>query len=558
MTKKSVKELLTSAKLILLILLFCGLLSIPYLDFDRYYFTWFAFVPLLFAIEKASLKKTYFLATLAGTMAFASGMYWIVDFINIAKGSSENINVWLAFLNWVYCSQLIALVLVLFNWLRRNTSIHEFLLFPVLLASITSIYPMLFAMRLADSQINFHVALQATEFLGPYALDAIIALANIMIFRVLFIFSSTIGGNKNASSMSIIHSHDAKWAWGIGISLITIWLSYGVSALQRWELELLNWQTVKVGIIQPNEQPKLTTKKSIAGYSKAYPPELEMSERLAKLNPDLIIWPEAYPKQYLNDSKIKSAYQKAVEKMSVSLMFQDIRKVRDNQSGETLTHYNSAILIDQKGEQVGLYDKIKRIPFGEYVPLLDESSWLHGRIESFLGTFLTKYSMGQNHQLFKHDKLTIVPLICYETTFPSFVANAVSTALEQRQQNTELVNRGTMLVALSNDGWFGSTKQPYQHVMGSILRAVENRVTLVHVSNNGPSIVVTPQGKVVFASPLGQRGGFLVEVPVKVDSKRSFYGRYPNLFVNVLYSLLFLLISMTALRVSREKRSTHR
>ena len=340
MTKKSVKELLASAKLVLLILLFCGLLSIPYLDFERYYFTWFAFVPLLFAIEKASLKKTYILATIAGTMAFASGMYWIVDFINIAKGSNENINVWLAFLNWVYCSQLIALVLVLFNWLRRNTSIHEFLIFPVLLASITSIYPMLFAMRLADSQINFHVALQATEFRGPYALDAIIALANIMIFRVMFKFSSTVAGEEKSSSLSVRHRDDSKWAWGIGGSLIAVWLGYGAEAIQRWDVEVSNWQTVKVGIIQPNERPKLTAKKSIAGYSKAYPPELDMSERLANLNPDLIIWPEANPKQYLNDSAIKNAYQKAVEKMSVSLMFQDIRKVRDNQSGEILTHYN--------------------------------------------------------------------------------------------------------------------------------------------------------------------------------------------------------------------------
>ncbi len=558
MTKKSVKELLASAKLVLLILLFCGLLSIPYLDFERYYFTWFAFVPLLFAIEKASLKKTYILATLAGTLAFASGMYWIVDFIDIAKGSSENVNIWLALLNWVYCSQLIALVLVLFNWARRNTSIHEFLLFPVLLASITSIYPMLFAMRLADSQISFHMALQATEFLGPYALDAIIALANIMIFRVMFKFSSTVDGDKKASRSSVRHYHDSKWAWGIGGSLIVVWLGYGVGEIQWWDVEISNWQTMKVGIIQPNEQPKLTAKKSIAGYSKSYPPELDMSERLANLNPDLIIWPEAHPKQYLNDSAIKSAYLETVEKMSVSLMFQDIRQVKDVQSGKTLTHFNSAILIDEKGEQIGLYNKIKRIPFGEYVPLLDENSWLHGRIESFLGKFLTKYSKGQNHQLFENDKLTIVPLICYETTFPSFVANAVSTALEQRQQNTELVNRGTMLVALSNDGWFGSTKQPYQHVMGSILRAVENRVPLVHVSNNGPSIVVTPQGKVTFASPLGQRGGYLAEVPVKVDSKRSFYGRYPNLFTNALYIFLFLVISMSVLGQFKVKRSSHK
>lgn len=523
-------------------LLFSGLLSIPYLDFDWFYFTWFAFVPLLFAIQNASLRKTYFLGTLAGFLAFSSGMYWINDFINIAKGSVDNINGWLAVLNWLYCSQLIALMLVLFNWLRKNSRIHDFILFPVLLAIFTSSFPMLFSMRLADSQINFHAALQATEFFGVYALDLIIALSNIMIFRFLLIFNNEKSMSYQAVLNQLIVIRESALAWGSASILITLWLSYGFYISHWWDEQILGWDNIKVGIVQPNEVPTISNKKSLHGYSKAYPPEMEMSERLAKLNPDLIIWPEAYPKQYLNNEMVKNSYQKAIGELNVSLMFQDIRRVDDIQSGARLTHYNSSIFLNKRGEQVGLYNKIKRIPFGEYIPLLDEDSWLHLKLKTFLGSFLNQYAIGKSYQLFEHEKVNIIPLICYETTFPEFVADATSSMLKVVMDDANRTNKGTMLVALSNDGWFGSTHQPYQHIMGSVLRSVENRMPLVHVANNGPSVVVIPNGKVIYATPFRSKGGYVTKVPVADISKPSFYSRYPNLLIYLLYNILLLLL----------------
>ncbi|MDX1589973.1 MAG: nitrilase-related carbon-nitrogen hydrolase [Oleiphilaceae bacterium] len=79
-----------------------------------------------------------------------------------------------------------------------------------------------------------------------------------------------------------------------------------------------------------------------------------------------------------------------------------------------------------------------------------------------------------------------MPLICYETLFPALAARAMP-----RQRN------GTVLVGLSNDARFGSTCQPLQPVSASILRAVENRVPFVHVPNNGPSVAVLPNGRVL-------------------------------------------------------------
>lgn len=54
-----------------------------------------------------------------------------------------------------------------------------------------------------------------------------------------------------------------------------------------------------------------------------------------------------------------------------------------------------------------------------------------------------------------------------------------------------------VLVTLSNDAWFGRSTAPYQHFAHVVLRAVENRVSVVRSANSGISGVVDPLGRVV-------------------------------------------------------------
>lgn len=519
---------------LLLVFLFSGLLSIAFLDSDRFYLTWFAFVPLLFAIEKATLTKTYFLGVIAGLSLFMSGTYWIADFITIVKGSSESSNLWLAFVYWLYCAHLIAFLLLLFNWLRKNTRVHDFILFPFVVAALTSAFPMLFAMRLGESQVNFYSALQATEFLGVHALDAIIALFNIVVFRFL--------SQQFATGPKLLNQ--SRWPWAIAISLITLWFTYGVMSYSFWEKEITNWDTLKIGMVQPNEIPKLGKKIAYPGYSNAYPPEIEMTQRLTSIGAEIIVWPEAHPKGYLDNSRIRTAYQKNIEKLGSSLLFQDLQQILDPTNGNALSRYNSAIMLDDNGHQIGRYNKIKRIPFGEYIPILNDGSSLKNWTEDFLEGFLNKFSRGENHQLFRHEKINIIPVICYETTFPDFVGSAVSETAAQANKSN-----GTLLVGLSNDGWFGSTNQPYQHIMASVLRAVENRLPLVHVANNGPSIAVTPSGKIIIITDFQQAGGYIVDVPYSNTAQGSFYSRHPTLFTNFLYGVIVLITFNALFRI---------
>lgn len=514
-------------KSLLQAMLFGGMLSLAFLDGAQYYLTWFAFIPLLFAVERASFATTYLLGLAAGLSLFISGTYWIQDFIIISKGYGQGTSLLLAFAYWLYCAHLIAFLLLLFKWLKDNTEVHEFLLFPIVVSTFTSAYPMLFAIRLGESQVQFLSALQAIEFVGVYGLDAIIALFNIIMFRFLCLAYTS---KKDTLGESVR-------PWMVAISVIALWFIYGLIHYSDWEEEVRNWDTIKFGMLQPNEIPTLGKKVVYPGYSDGYPPEMEMTERLSNMGAEIVIWPEAQYKDYLDNPKVRSAYQSALKSLDTSIVFQDIRHISNPISGKPYKRYNSAVMLDQQGQQIGLYQKIKRIPFGEYIPLISDDSDTKSWLEDFLGEFLNEIAQGEEHQVFIHREINILPLICYETTFPAFVGNALNKTSTQRDKS-----KGSIMVGLTNDGWFGSTHQPYQHIVASVLRAVENRMPLVHVANNGPSIVVSPSGKLLFTTDFQKAGGYIVDVPHSSSAQGSFYSQHPQLFTYTLYLFLLLLI----------------
>jgi apolipoprotein N-acyltransferase len=530
--KISVVILLNLAQSLLLAMLSGSVLALGFLNHDFFYCAWFGLVPLLLAVEDKSLIHSYFIGLAAGLTLFVTGAYWILDFIDISKDYGVQTGFFLAGIYWLYSAHSLALAILIFKWLSQHTKITSLILLPVVFVFISSTFPMLFPMRLADTQVNFNIALQGIEFVGASGLDAIIILSNIIIYRMLgFVFSSY------AKTQ-----HTPMYHLLCAIIIVVIWFYYGFIAQSYWQTAIKTWDTFKVGLIQMNETPKLGDRVQYPGYSMAYPPEMDMTERLNSAGAELIIWPEAQSKGYLDDPSVQLAYQQSLSRLNSHLLFQDMQQISDPITGDRLHQYNSAILINNEGQQVDHYEKMKRIPFGEYIPFLKSDSPVSLWVESLFGEFTSGLSQGQVHKTFNHPKVNLIPLICYETTFPEFVATAVNRTSAKRHINT-----GTMLIGLSNDGWFGSSHLPYQHIMPSVLRAVENRLPLVHVANNGPSIVVTPDGNVIFTSDFQQAAGYVVDVPYSNTTQGSFYSQHPSLFTNTII-ILFAFILMLSFK----------
>ena len=471
-------------------------------------------MPFLLAIRQASIKQSYFYGFIFGLISYAICTRWVIDFVQLFKAYSPLKAFCVSIIFWLYCAQLPSLLGFFYRCLIQYTQFSPLFIFPLLVVISYAFFPMLIPQQLGESQSHFPLALQAIEFTGVYGLDAIIALVNILLARLI------------AERLSV-----KRFSWCVALAVLFVWFVYGAFSLHFWDNKIAQWSTVRTAMIQPNEFPKLQKLAMLPGFSRAYPPEMEMTQRLSNMNVELVIWPEARYKGYIDYPHVREAFANNVREAEVLLLFQDMNILPvQEEGGEQSQFKNTVIALDKSGKELGRYQKIKRIPFGEYIPLVDDIPYLSSWLRAYLGGFLGEIDAGSATARFDFDGLSLIPLVCYETMFPRFVAGAVGD------------KAGGLLVGVSSDAWFGRSTLPFQHTNSSALRAVENRLPFAHVLNNGPSLVVLPSGRFLFRSTAHQAGAFVVDIPYATNEGGSFFSRHPSLFLSVCCVLFVLLV----------------
>jgi apolipoprotein N-acyltransferase len=131
------------------------LLSIPFLSPQHYGLTWIGFIPLLIAIEKANLIRSYLLGAVTGLIFSINISYWMIDFLMLSKGYGIILSTVFSAIFWLYSAQLFAFITLLFNTIRQRINVHEYLLFPLIVVSVFTLYPMIFSAHLSESQSQF-------------------------------------------------------------------------------------------------------------------------------------------------------------------------------------------------------------------------------------------------------------------------------------------------------------------------------------------------------------------------------------------------------------------
>lgn len=225
--------------------------------------------------------------------------------------------------------------------------------------------------------------------------------------------------------------------------------------------------------------------------------------------PTHIFWPEsAFP--FLLDRSPEVLARLAAELPGKILLTGAARA----ESAGPEVHYFNAIEVVANGQPIHSVDKIHLVPFGEYLPF--------GEILTRLG--LTQFvdmpggfEPGRQAQVLHAPGLpSILPMICYESIFPQEIAARLTGAAE----------RPGLLLNVTNDGWFGVTSGPWQHLDQARLRAVEQGLPLIRVANTGVSAIIDGYGRVVAQSGLGVEA--VIDGPLPQALPQTFFVAWPH------------------------------
>lgn len=195
--------------------------------------------------------------------------------------------------------------------------------------------------------------------------------------------------------------------------------------------------------------------------------------------------------------------------------------------------FNSIFAMGSDAQIVARYDKIHLVPFGEYLPF---RSILKPLGLDALAAGAVDFSFGSDAAPIAIPGLPFArALICYEAIFPD----------ESMQSSDDGRPQAGMLLNLTNDGWFGNSSGPYQHLAAARFRAVEQGLPLVRAANNGISAIIDPYGRVTSRLGLNEIG--VLDGPLPAASiHRPLYARIGD--ISLLAFALVALISAIILR----------
>ena len=286
---------------------------------------------------------------------------------------------------------------------------------------------------------------------------------------------------------------------------------------------------VNVVALQPNVP--MTAVKSTSEMNELRSRHLSMSRDalnfVSSEIPRLVIWPESPMNfTYASDTSLQTLISDFTKTNRTSLLFNSLEQAPGDGS------YNSALLVNEEGRLIGQYDKIRLMPFGEYVPL---PQWLPGA--SLISGIVGEFTPG--------DKYTLMPIadhragvfICIESAYPWIARRMTAEGAD-------------LLINISNDGYLGPTAVMRQHLANAIFRAAENGRPLLRVTNTGLTAKISAIGAVQDLTAPFQADvrNWQVGPSGKHD---TFYTKHGDLFVQVCAAITAMLL--VALLVTRRR-----
>ena len=341
-----------------------------------------------------------------------------------------------------------------------------------------------------------------------------------MTFLTVAIFASP--------AVLIDRTRDRKMAWRAPAAAIALLIAMGLFGAIRLSLHPTTMVAgTKLRLMQPNlPQDAKFNYSAKAEVMKKY---LSLSDRASGpqstgvRDATILIWPEsAFPFFLTREADAMAQIADLLPRGTV-LITGSVR-APDLPPGTRITRaYNSIYVIDHDGGVLAVYDKLHLVPFGEFLPYQDLMEKLgFEQLTRIQGGFIPGTV---RHALEVPSAPSALPLICYEAIFPGDVAG--------RDE------RPGWIVNLTNDGWFGISTGPYQHMEQARMRAIELGLPLVRSANTGISAVVDPVGRTIASLGLGIEGVLDASLPAAIPP--TIYARVGDIPAAILIALAIIL-----------------
>ncbi len=485
--------------------------------YSQAYVTFFALVPLLIAAQRSTGRQAFVRGWCSGIVFYAVTCSWVLPTIARFEQASRLQSVPFFALFITYQSLQFALFAVGVRSIQRGS--------PLLAAGFVAswwvllewLFPRVLPWYLGDRLVTSTTLRQCASFGGVYGLSFLLAFVN------------------GAVAIALIRRDEPgrQWMQALAVAAIMMLSAVVDGAAQLSASSFVNRKDslearhdLTVGIVQGGVQSgrddiPIANLEALGIY--AHWTELLAKPDIDAFNeiPDLIVWPETTLRVYLRqDEAYRRPMSDLVHRIGRPLLIGSLDRPASG-SGEL----NSAYLIEPGASRFDVYHKSKLLPFGEYVPGASMLPWLHAWKTT--GQFVA--GEPNEHQpviLDVGDPLhtMVAPSICFEAIWPGAFNRAVREG-------------AALLVNLTDDGWFGRTAGPLQHLEPAQLRAVETRRWLIRASNSGVSAFIDPNGDIVDSLPVGAMG--TIRHSITPTHSVTFYVRYGDWPVAV--SILIIL-----------------
>jgi len=327
----------------------------------------------------------------------------------------------------------------------------------------------------------------------------------------------------------------------MALSLLVAMGVFGAIRLARHPTAMV--AQVKLRIMQPNLQQDV--KFNYAAKAEVMQKYLTLSDRASGpqstgvRDASILIWPESAFPFFLTREADAMAEIAGLLPQGTVLITGSVR-APDLPPGTRITRaYNSVYVIDHEGSVLSVYDKLHLVPFGEYLPFQD---WMEKlgivQLTKVQGGFIP----GQQRRALEIPRAPrALPLICYEAIFPGNIAARD--------------DRPGWMVNLTNDGWFGFSTGPYQHLQQARLRAIEEGLPMVRAANTGISAVIDPVGRIVAQLGLGIEGVLDSSLPAAIAP--TIYARTGDIpaAIVIAAAVIFVIRRRGGRRLSLHRRS---